>query len=77
MSEKINFEINIKELEEIVAKLEKNDISLDESLKLFERGVMLSAQCNKLLDEAEQKVNVLLKKDGEMAEQDFLMEDGE
>ena len=77
MSEKINFEINIKELEEIVAKLEKNDISLDESLKLFERGVMLSAQCNKLLDEAEQKVNVLLKKDGEMVEQDFLMEDGE
>ncbi|HIV02552.1 MAG TPA: exodeoxyribonuclease VII small subunit [Candidatus Aphodoplasma excrementigallinarum] len=77
MSEKINFETNIKELEEIVAKLEKNDIPLDESLKLFERGVMLSAQCNKLLDEAEQKVNVLLKKDGEMVEQDFLMEDGE
>lgn len=35
MSEKINFETNIKELEEIVAKLEKNDIPLDESLKLF------------------------------------------
>lgn len=77
MSEKINFETNIKELEEIVAKLEKNDIPLDESLKLFERGVTLSAQCNKLLDEAEQKVNVLLKKDGEMVEQNFLMEDGE
>lgn len=77
MSDKNNFETNIKELEEIVAKLEKNDISLDESLKLFERGVLLSAQCNKLLDEAEQRVNVLLKKDGEMTEQNFLMEDGE
>ena len=60
-----------------MAKLEKNEISLDESLKLFERGVALSAQCNKQLDDAEQKVNVLLKKDGEVTEQNFLMEDGE
>lgn len=77
MSDAVNFEAGIKELEEIVAKLEKNEISLDESLKLFERGVALSAQCNKQLDDAEQKVNVLLKKDGEVTEQNFLMEDGE
>lgn len=77
MSDKNNFETNIKELEEIITKLEKNDIPLDESLKLFERGVALSAQCGKLLDEAEQKVNVLLRKDGEVTEQNFLMEDEE
>ena len=77
MSDTVNFEAGIKELEEIVAQLEKNEISLDESLKLFERGVALSAQCNKQLDEAEQKVNVLLKKDGGVAEQNFFMEDGE
>ncbi len=71
----INFEKNIEELEEIVKNLEKNEISLDESLKLFERGVVLSAQCTKLLDEAEQKVSVLLKKDGEIVESDFLVED--
>ena len=76
-TETINLEKSIEELEEIVKNLEKNDISLDESLKLFERGVVLSAQCNKLLDEAEHKVNVLLKKDGEIIETDFLSEDGE
>ncbi len=77
MAENINFEKNITELEEIVEKLEKNDISLDESLKLFERGVKLSARCNKLLDDAEQKVNVLVKKDGEIASEDFLLGDEE
>lgn len=76
-NEIINLEKSIEELEEIVKNLEKNDISLDESLKLFERGVVLSGQCNKLLDEAEHKVNVLLKKDGEIIESDFLSEDGE
>lgn len=77
MAEKVNFEDNIKELELIVAQLEKNDISLDESLKLFERGVKLSARCNKLLDEAEQKVNVLVKKDGAMTAEKFTLGDDE
>lgn len=75
MGDKINFEKNIIELENIVKQLEKNEISLEESLKLFETGVNLSAQCNKLLDEAEQKVNVLLNNDGEIKEQKFLIED--
>lgn len=77
MAGKVNFEDNIKELETIVGQLEKNDISLDESLKLFERGVKLSAQCNKLLDEAEQKVNVLVKKDGALAAEKFTLGDDE
>lgn len=77
MSENANFEKNIVELEEIVAKLEKNDITLDESLKLFERGVNLASQCNKLLDEVEQKVKVLVNKDGTVTEEDFLPGDDE
>lgn len=57
------FEKSIKELEEIVAKLESGDTALDESLELFEKGINLSKECNKMLDNAEKKVSVLI--DGE------------
>lgn len=77
MGEKINFEDNIKELEEIVSKLEKNDIALDESLNLFERGIKLSRQCSKMLDEAEKKVSVLLNQGDNVIKQDFLLGDEE
>ena len=40
-------------------------------LALFEKGVGLSAACNKMLDEAEKKINILLKKDGEIVKQEF------
>lgn len=67
-----NFEQNILQLEQIVAKLESGSISLDESLKLFEEGVNVVSACNKALNEAEQKVSVLLKnKDGSVTEADF------
>ena len=59
MAEK-NFEKSIKELEEIVEKLEGSDVSLEESLKLFEQGVTLTKSCQKMLDEAEKKVTVLM-----------------
>lgn len=67
----VNFEQNIEKLEEIVKKLESGSISLDESLKLFETGVGIVSKCNKALDDAEQKVSVLLKKDTEMVQSDF------
>ena len=54
------FEKSIKELEEIVAKLENGDTSLDESLELFEKGIKLSKECNQMLDNAEKKVSVLI-----------------
>ncbi len=76
-AENVSLEKNISELEEIVKTLEKNDISLDDALKLFERGVVLSSQCTKILDEAEQKVSVMLKNDGEISEKDFLAGDEE
>ncbi len=54
------FEKSIKELEEVVNKLESGDASLSESLELFEKGIKLAKTCNKMLDEAEKKVSVLI-----------------
>ena len=62
---KEKFEDALNKLEKIVSKLEEGDISLEESLKLFEEGIRLSRFCNQKLDEAEKKVEILLKgKDG-------------
>jgi len=77
-NDNINFEAAISELEQIVEKLEDGDVSLDESLELFERGIKLSARANKALDSAQQKVDVLLKgKDGTVIQQDFIQEKDE
>lgn len=67
----INFEKSISELENIVKTLETGELSLDDMIKLFERGIKLSSQCNKLLDEAENKINILVKKDEEIKKQEF------
>ena len=56
-----DFEKSITELEKIVAGLEKGDMSLDDMLTLFEKGIKISRECNKTLDAAEKKVSVLLK----------------
>ena len=55
----------MKELEEIVTKLESGDVGLEESLKLFEKGIQLSKSCQKILFDAEKKVSVLISQDGE------------
>ncbi len=60
MAEK-KFETAMARLEEIVSALEKGDIPLDQSLKLFEEGVKLARTCQTRLQEAERKVEVLLK----------------
>ncbi len=57
---KQSFEIALKKLEEVVEKLESGEVSLDQSLKLFEQGVTLVRQCSKRLDEVESKVQVLV-----------------
>ena len=70
------FEDTIKELEETVQKLEKGDLDLNESLRLFENGIKLSKSCQKMLDDAEKKVSVLLQNEtGEMEQKNFLDED--
>ena len=55
----MNFEESLVRLEEITAKLESNDLSLDESLKIFEEGIKLSRFCEKKLTDAEQKLEIL------------------
>ena len=74
MAEKknIGFEENLKELEDIVKKLEGGDVSLDEMLELFEQGIARTKECSQQLKEAEQKISILTKNSlGEMEEQPF------
>jgi len=57
-----DFEQSLQELETIVENMEKGELSLEESLKAFEQGVNLTHSCQKSLQEAEQKVEILMKK---------------
>ena len=73
MSEKeteIDFEKALAELEQLVETMEKGDLTLEESLKQFERGVTLTRACQKALANAEQKVQILTRNNesGELAE---------
>jgi exodeoxyribonuclease VII small subunit len=61
------FEENLNRLETVVRRLEESDLALEESLKLFEEGTRLSEACRKQLDEAEQKVEILVKRASGMA----------
>ena len=63
---KQSFEESMQRLEAIVGQLEKGECGLDQSLKLFEEGARLAGQCEELLDQAEQKVNLLLASDEEV-----------
>jgi exodeoxyribonuclease VII small subunit len=69
---KPDFERSLARLEEVVRKLESPQLSLDDAMKLFEEGVELSRECQKQLEEAEGRVEILLKKaDGKMAVEKF------
>ena len=59
--DKMGFEKALKQLEEIVQKLESGDLGLEESLQLFEDGIKLSRLCNKKLELAERKIEMLTK----------------
>ena len=73
----MDFEKKLNRLEEIVSKMEKGELALDESLKLFEEGVQLSRECNARLTEAESKVKILMSvgADGKPVTQDFHSEE--
>jgi len=60
------FEDCLQRLEQIVDELEKGNVPLEQALKLFEEGVQLSASCRKELEEAEGKVEILLKQNGQL-----------
>ena len=67
----INFEQSLRELEALVERMEQGDLSLEESVKAFERGIELSRRCERALDEAEQKVQILTEKNGRPAPTPF------
>lgn len=74
--EEINFEEAMKKLEQITAELEKGDLSLDESVKKFAEGIKLSKECNKILEDSEKRINILINNDGNITEENFLPKEG-
>jgi exodeoxyribonuclease VII small subunit len=65
------FDESLAELEQLVERMEQGNLPLEESLKLFERGVQLTRSCQKALKDAEQKVQVLVEENGEPTLQPF------
>jgi exodeoxyribonuclease VII small subunit len=72
--EEKSFEELMEELENITTKLEKEQISLDESVKLFEDGMNISKECNKKLEEAEKRITMLVETKDGFEETDFVAE---
>ena len=72
---KVNFEDALEKLEKIVQKLEKGELSLDESIEYFQEGVELSKLCTRKLDEVEKKITLLIENDkGEIKEKEIAVE---
>lgn len=70
-----SFEESMQKLEEIANELEKGNLSLEESLNKFEEGMKLSKKCNEIIEDAEKKITILLQKDGELVEENFIPEE--
>ena len=73
--EDVKFEDAIKKLEDIAKELESGELGLDESVNKFEEGMKLSKVCNKILNEAEKKVNILIDNGDEITEENFIPEE--
>jgi len=71
------FEQGLEELEKIVERLEGGEMPLEQALELFERGVQLSDNCRKQLEEAEHKVEILLRKGRKVEAEPFELDEGE
>jgi len=71
----VDFEAALEELEGLVERMEEGALSLEESLKTYERGIELSRVCQKSLDAAEQRIQILTEKDGATEMQNFQAED--
>jgi exodeoxyribonuclease VII small subunit len=74
---KEKFEEAMARLEEIVRRMEAGEMTLDESLKAFEEGIKLSRLCARKLDEADRRVDLLLRQDGELAARPYGEDDRE
>lgn len=71
----LNFEELIEKLEEITNKLEKEQLSLDDSVKLFEEGMEISKKCSTKLEDAEKKITILINDNDEIKEENFSPEE--
>ncbi len=70
-AKKIDFEASLAQLEELVEQLEQGELSLEQSMIAFEKGVKLTKDCQQALQEAEQKVQLLRANQGEPVTEDF------
>lgn len=71
-----NFEDSIIRLEEIVTKMENEELSLEDSIKVFKEGMDLISECNLKLDDAEEKINIIIKgKNEEVKEEKFSVQE--
>ena len=70
-----SFEEQIENLEKIVSELEKGNLNLDDSVTKFEEGIKISKECNKILEDAEKRITILIKEDEEIKEEDFKTEE--
>jgi exodeoxyribonuclease VII small subunit len=67
----LDFEQQLKALEDIVSSMEKGDLSLEDSLKAYEKGVQLTRGCQTALDNAQQRIDMLVERDGKLIEEPF------
>jgi exodeoxyribonuclease VII small subunit len=74
---KEKFEEALERLEDIVRKMEAGDMTLEESLKAFEEGIKLARLCSRRLDEAERRVEILLKQEEELITRPFKVEEND
>jgi len=61
----LNFESTLREIEKVIESLEEGNLSLEDSIKAYEKGISLTKTCQKMLSDAELKINKLSSKDGE------------
>ncbi len=73
-AEHFSFETALTDLEQLVLRMESGELSLEDSLQAFEQGVALTRQCQQALSKAEQRVQILLEKNGESVAQPFTEE---
>lgn len=75
MSKEENFEELIEKLENITNRLEKEQLPLDETVKLFEEGMEVSKKCNTKLEDAEKKITILINENNDLREENFIPEE--
>ena len=75
INDDMSFEYSLDELESLVDKLERGQLTLDQSLETFERGMRLARVCNKKLSEAQRKIEILVEDEGRLRVEDLTERD--